>query len=227
MDRLRLDPADPLASVLAWLAALAQALGIEPSALRPRVQLSHAGAAVVRRWLADWSRGLRALVRAEAALLARRLSLGAPDPGRRRSSFPSPPVGEGSLRAPTPRDADRARGGAPAGRVVVLARPGGRVPPSASRRRARPAWDASIALAEEEALQRRARAVIRALRDRSALVRRLALKLAKRLARANAAQAALRGRRRFPHPSRAIGARRALAPAPEPRPPDLSASVQA
>jgi hypothetical protein len=49
MEPLRLDPADPLASVLAWLAALAAALGIDPAALGVKVRLNSASLAQVRR----------------------------------------------------------------------------------------------------------------------------------------------------------------------------------
>jgi hypothetical protein len=230
MEPLRLDPADPLASVLAWLAALAAALGIDPSALWPKVRLSRAGAAYVRGWFADWRSQLEALVRAEAARLARRVELIGPDRRflpRVRGRWRREATPEGGRRKNPPSvrfaDSSPARGGAKspdsaaklAVRVVV------------GRRGAR-AW---ISDAEDAALRRRQRALYAALADRSALVRRLALKLAKRLARAKAARDALamflRGRRRFPHPPRMIGVARELARKPEPRPPDLSAPVSA
>jgi hypothetical protein len=70
--------------------------------------------------------------------------------------------------------------------------------------------------------------VLAALEDRSALVRRLARRIALRRAGARAALVVvLGGRRRFPHPPRAIGVARGLTRAPEPRPPDASARVPA
>jgi hypothetical protein len=69
--------------------------------------------------------------------------------------------------------------------------------------------------------------VLDAMRDPCLLIRRLALRLGRRLARAKAALAALRGRLRFPHPPRVIGVLRQHAPAPEPRPPNLAPSALA
>jgi hypothetical protein len=217
MEPVRLDPADPFASVLRWLAALAQALGIDPARSARGIGLSRCAAALVRGWLADWSRQLRTLVRTEAARLARSLR---PDVTRRAA---------GAAAAPSP-----VLGVAAASRRFRLAED----PVAASARRLsiprqglqpklRPARDALLDPAAEAALERRARAVFAALRDPSAAVRRLARRFAKRLARASAAEAARRGRRRFPHPQRAAGsAPLAFVQAPDPRPPDRPASAR-
>jgi hypothetical protein len=209
MEPARLDPADPLASVLRWLAALAEALGIDLARPEWRGPLSRAAAAVLRGWLAGWSRQLRSVVRIEALLLARTLGLGA---GRRAA---------GSRRPAPPRSARPDRRGV-AWRAVFRSDQGSDrgppVPPPARRRTRRPEPDVVLSPEEEAALQRRARAVLAALRAPGATVRRLAVRLAKRLAAARAAEAA---RRRRPQPPPTLGvAPRALDLAPEPRPPD-------
>jgi hypothetical protein len=139
--------------------------------------------------------------------------------------------GEGSLKT-----ADRAPTQRPSGRVVAVVsarlgvpsteqlqrRPGPRRP-----ERTRPAPGDWISDAEDAAIRARTHAVLDAMADPCGLIARLALRIGRRLARAKAVLAALRGRRRFPAPPRAIGVRRARTLAPEPRPPKLSASVPA
>jgi hypothetical protein len=212
MEPLRLDPADPLGSVLRWLAALARALGLEPAALIG--PLPRPAASMVRAWLADWSRQLRTLIRLEAARLARRLQLALPlkrraaDYSRRRAT-----------RAAAPRTAPRGRLAAVGSSLRGL-----RAPRGAMRPAVRPQIDAALDPAEEAALRRRARAVLAALEDPSAATLRLARRLARRRARAEAA--APWRRSRPPRPPLVLGAGlRGRAPTPEPRPPDASAPV--
>jgi hypothetical protein len=214
MESVRLDPSDPLGSVLRWLAALALALGIEPARLAPAGPLPRAAAALVRAWLADWSRQLSAVVRLEAARLAKTLRL--PMPVRRRA------VAAGSLRP-------AARTGAPAGRSVVVgsSRRGLRARRGTACSATWSAADAVLGPAEEAALRRRANAVLAALADPRALTARLAARLALRLARASASSVRP-DPRRVPVPPRVLGVGlRACDRAPEPRPPDLRAPVPA
>jgi hypothetical protein len=207
MEPLRLDPADPLASVLRWLAALARALGIDP-ACAGRPPLTNGAATVVRRWLRDWRRQLEALVRAEALRLALSLRPGVASRAARATAASSAPsfgvAGCGRLSL--------ASGRAVSG--VSRSAPG----PDA-RPKPRPARFALLGPAAEAALQRRTRALSAALRDPGAAIRRLAARLAKRLARACGTEAAHRR-----HSPPVIGlALRAFDLAPEPRPPDRSA----
>jgi hypothetical protein len=220
MEPLRLDPADPLASVLRWLAALARALGVDPARVGLRVELSHAGAAWVRSRLSVWSRQLRALIRAEAVRLARTLQL-------RPRAVAARGAQCGAASAPG-ADGTAAR----RGRFTTIVGPrrvplGGSGPAfiPASARRSDPL---SLFRAEADAaLRRRQRALFAALRDRAAAARRLALRLARHLARTRDARFTLDPRRRFPLPPRALStAPRGVAPAPEPRPPDRPATVR-
>jgi hypothetical protein len=205
MTPLRLDPADPLASVLAWLAALARALGIDPRmVLGP---LSRPAAAIVRGWLADWSRQLRGIIYAKALRLAATLS-----PGRRAPARPRRSASERAARA---------------GRLVAVGSSPRRVRNlhGARRQPGRPASDAVLCEAEEAALRRRVRAVFAALENPRAAALRLARRLAHRRARALAGAASWRSAR-VPRPPRRLGAGlRGIAPAPEPRPPNLPVSV--
>jgi hypothetical protein len=245
---LRLDPSDPLASVLAWLAALAAALGLELGVFLPRVELDRRGAADVRRLLADWSAKLRALVRAKAIRLAL---------ARRRINFPLPLVGRGLGVGGRP--VDRSAEFVPANLIEAvaagprdLAAPHPLPPPHqgegkrlsaplnerrpwgvfalsprrcASRsvsRASRPAWweqpDAPIGAVEDLALRRRMRAVLLALKDPGPLVRRLARRLF--AARGPSPEPARR-----PRPPRTLGAApTSLSHTPEPRPPDSRAA---
>jgi hypothetical protein len=227
MEPLRLDPADPLASVLAWLAALARALGLD---LDPRDllgPLSRPAAAIVRGWLADWRRQLRRLVFAEAIRLARALA------ARPRPPRSSPAPNELPL-SPCGRGAGVRGGGAAAQPRLFPARSAGAPHPCCSPTRGegsvdlRPSADDPLTADEEAALRRRTDAVIAALKDRSGLVRRLALRLVRRTAHARAARAALHGHSKVPHPPRTLGAGlRAVTRAPEPRPPDHAISAVA
>jgi hypothetical protein len=211
MSPVRLDPTDPLASVLRWLAALARALGIDPARPGREMRLSRGAAAVVRGWLADWSRQLRAIVHTEAARLARSFHA---DLKQRGAGAPAAPsralrriIARGRLRLAEDPVAASAR------RFSALRRD--------AQPKLRPTPDSLLDLEAEAALDRRVRAVLDALRDPSAAVRLLARRLALRRARARAAEAA---RRRSPSPPRAVGAaRHAHVLAPEPRPPDRRA----
>jgi hypothetical protein len=202
MEPLRLDPADPLASMLRWLAAFAQALGLD-LARTERLPLTNGAARLVRRWLRDWRRRLEALVRAEALWLARSLR---PDCAPRTAGAPAAPS------APSPGVSARLR--LAPGRGASGAR--GAAPRRTASRNPRLLRFAPLDPAAEAALERRARALFAALRDPSGLVGRLARRFALRRTHALAADA-----RRLPSPPRAIGA--ALSQhvlAPDPRPPN-------
>jgi hypothetical protein len=211
MEPLRLDPADPLASVLAWLVALARALGIEPRTLLG--PLPRPAAAIVRGWLADWSRQLRGIIHAKALRLARTMAF---------SARPAPLVASRSVTA----RAGAGQAATPIGRLVVAGSwlHERRASSTEASVRVYAGPDTVLSESEEAALQRRARAVFNALKDPRAATARLARRLALGLARAQAAAAAWRDR--SPSPPRVLGAGfSACVHAPEPRPPNLRASA--